>query len=130
MSRNDLIAFCLFVVVVGTAASYAIEPGSLTGHLKIVSIKTVQLAEGDVTKETARNYDDYPLIIRDRDGKKEVARVTADESGNYQVSLPAGEYVLDVQGREAQRVRAIPHPFTVVSQQTVKVDMDIDTGIR
>jgi hypothetical protein len=62
--------------------------------------------------------------------KKQIARVTADENGNYRVGLPPGNYVLDVQDRVRKRVRARPQPFTVVSNQTVRVDMDIDTGIR
>jgi len=44
--------------------------------------------------------------------------------------LPPGHYVLDVQGRARGHVRAKPRRFTVVSKQTVRVDMDIDTGIR
>jgi hypothetical protein len=64
------------------------------------------------------------------DGKKEIARVTADENGDYRVALPSGNYVLDVQGRARGHVRAKPQPFTVASNQTVRVDMDIDTGVR
>jgi len=44
--------------------------------------------------------------------------------------LPPGDYVLDVQRRAPGHVRAKPQRFTVVSNQTVRVDMDIDTGIR
>ena len=57
-------------------------------------------------KITAENYAEYPLIILSRDGKKEIARVTADENGNYRVALPPGDYVLDVQGRPTQGPRA------------------------
>jgi hypothetical protein len=70
------------------------------------------------------------LIILDRQEKKEITRVTADRNGNYRVLLPPGDYVLDVEGRARKHVRARPQPFTVVSNQTVRVDMDIDTGIR
>ena len=80
---------------------------------------------------TAENYADYPLIILSQDGKKEIARVTADENGNYRVALPPGDYILDVQGRRHKgHIRATPQPFTVVSNQTVHVDMNIDTGVR
>ena len=64
------------------------------------------------------------------DGKTEVARVTADERGNYRTALPPGEYVLDVQGRAPGRVRAQPRRFQVVSGKTVRIDMDMDTGVR
>ena len=77
------------------------------------------------------NYADYPLIILSQDGKQEIARVTADETGKYRVALPPGDYILDVQRRPPKgHIRAKPQPFTVVSNQTVRVDMDIDTGVR
>lgn len=78
----------------------------------------------------APTYAEYPLIILSKDGKKEIATVTADDQGHYRVALPPGDYVLDAKGRAPGRVRAKPRPFTVVSNQTVCVDMDIDTGIR
>lgn len=102
----------------------------MEGHLKILSLKTVDLAQGNEPKGTAVSYGEYPLIILSKDGQKKIARVTADGNGNYRVALPPGDYVLDVQGRAPQRVRAKPQPFTVVSEQTVRVDMDMDTGIR
>lgn len=126
-----LIVGGVFLILVDrSAANDAVPPGFVEGHLKIFSLKTVQLAEENVSKGTAVSYAEYPLIILSKDGRKEIARVTGDENGNYRVALPPGDYVLDVQGRAAQRVRAKPHPFTVVSKQTVRVDMDMDTGIR
>jgi hypothetical protein len=65
-----------------------------------------------------------------KEGQKEVARATADEQGNFRVSLAPGDYILDIQGRGRGLVRANPQPFTVVSGQTVHVDMNLDTGIR
>src|SRR5438067_2545256 len=108
----------------------AAPQGFLEGHLKIISLKEVQLAEERASKVTASNYGDYPLIVLSRDGKQEIAHVTVDASGNYRVALPPGDYVLDVQGRRPGGLRAKPQPFTVISNQTVRVDMDIDTGIR
>jgi len=126
-----LIAGCVFLILVDrSTANDAVPPGFVEGHLKIVSLKTVELADGNVEKGTSENYAEYPLIILSQDGKKEVARVTADEKGNYRAALPPGDYILDVLGRRPGGVRAKPQPFRVVSNQTVRVDMDIDTGIR
>jgi len=57
--------------------------------------------------------------------KKQIARVAAHENGNYPAALPLENYVLDVQDRRRRHVRATPQPFTIVSNQTVRVDMDI-----
>jgi hypothetical protein len=122
-----LIAVCIFSVVSGTATEL---PGFVEGHLKIISVRGVELADGNAPAITAENYAQYPLIILSQGGKKEIARVTADGNGNYRTALPPGDYVLDVQGRSRGHVRAKPQRFTIISNQTVRVDMDVDTGVR
>jgi len=121
----------MFLVLVGAQSTNAAPQGFLEGHLKIASLKEVQLADSPPSKALAQDYADYPLIILSSDGKKEIARVTADENGNYRVTLPPGDYILDVPGRRPiGHVRATPQPFTIVPNQTVHVDMNIDTGAR
>ena len=131
MFLKNLIAGCILVVLTGgAAASDAVPPGFVEGHLKIISPTPVELADGNTPTVTAEIYSEYPLIILNREEKKEITRVTADRNGNYRVLLPPGDYVLDVEGRARKHVRAKPQLFTVVSNQVVHVDMDIDTGIR
>jgi hypothetical protein len=129
---KNLSAGCIFLVLAGSATSSDVLPsGVLEGHLKIVSLRAVgpsdEMPRPAIAPET---YAEYPLIILSQEGKKEIARVTADENGNYRVGLPSGAYVLDVQDRAAKRVRAKPQPFTVVPNQTVRVDMSIVIGFR
>ena len=116
-------------LLISTASISAAPTGFLEGHLKIISPKEVELADGTPSKITAENYADYSLVILSRDKMTEVAHVMADEQGNYRIALPPGDYLLDIQNRR-QHVRASPQPFTVVANQTVHVDMNIDTGIR
>ena len=106
------------------------EPGVLEGHLTIASLKSVQLEDGSPSKGTVADYASYPLLILSKDGKKTIREVIADKDGNYRVSLPPGDYVLDAKGRKPKGIRAKPKPFTIVSQRTVRVDFDLDTGIR
>lgn len=121
---------CVCLLLAGTLSVNGAPPGFVEGHLKIFSLKEVELAEGNTARFNTQNYAIFPLIIRSQDGQKEITRVTADGNGNYRVALPPGDYVLDLQRHVPSRVRAKPQPFTVVSNQTVRVDMDIDTGIR
>jgi hypothetical protein len=127
-----LVTACVFLLLAGTASIDAAPSGFVEGHLKIMSPKEVELADGSPPADVATaNYAEYPLIILSRDEKKEIARVTADETGKYRVALPPGDYILDVQRRPPKgHIRAKPQPFTVASNQTVHVDMNIDTGIR
>jgi hypothetical protein len=130
--RQYLVLACIFSLLAGSASIDAAPTGFVEGHLKIVSPKEVELADGSPPADVATvNYAEYPLIISSRDEKKEIARVTADETGKYRVALPPGDYILDVQRRPPKgHIRAKPQPFTVASNQTVLVDMNIDTGVR
>jgi hypothetical protein len=127
--RHLIFSGCLLVIAC-IQLSDAAEPGYLEGQLKIGSRKEVELAEAGPSKHREENYPDYPLVILSKAGQKEVARVTPDQEGNYRVALPPGDYILDVEARGQSHVRAQPQPFTIVSNQTVRVDMNIDTGIR
>ena len=119
------------MIVFGWAGpSAAAEPGVLEGHLTIVSLTRVHPDDASLSKGTVADYASYPLLILSKDGKKNIREVIADKDGNYRVSLPPGDYVLDAKGRAPRRVRAKRKSFTVISDQTVRVDFDLDTGIR
>jgi hypothetical protein len=131
MRLKSLTLACLFLVSIGCFASDNVAPGFVEGHLRILAFRDVELSDGTPSKFSGGNYSEYPLIILSRDGKKEIARITADGNGNYRAMLPPGEYILDVQGRQPKgHVRAKPKRFTIASKQTVHLDMNIDTGIR
>jgi hypothetical protein len=124
---------CIFLMLASTASIKAAPQGFIEGHLKVVVIRPVEpdnMLQPTVAPET---YAEYPLIILSQDGKREIARLTADKSGNYRVALPPGAYTLALQERSgeeraAERIHANPQPFAVVSDQTVRVDMTIFIG--
>jgi len=126
---------CLIIVsslsLAGTTPSNASPTGFVEGHLKITWLGAAEAeASDDMPRQAVapQTYAKYPLIVLSQDGKSEISRVPADGNGNYRVPLPPGDYVLDVQDRAAKRIRAKPQPFTVVSNQTVRVDMNIVIG--
>ena len=126
LRRRVVIAF---VLVVSTA--FAADPsGTLQGHLKIIAQKEVDLADGTAPAVTAQTYALYPLVVLGADGQHQIATVTADANGNYRLSLPPGPYLLDIQDRVRKHVRAKPVPFSVVANQTVTVNFEMDTGVR
>ena len=125
-----VLALGIFLLAFSSSLKAA-EQGFLEGHLKIILGMAAQASDDMPRSEIApESYAEYPLVVLSQDGKKEVARLTADEDGNYRIILPPGNYILDVQDRAAKRLRARPQPFTVVSNQTVRVDMNINRGIR
>jgi len=128
--RNSVAAACIFLMLAGAASIKAAPQGFMEGHLKIVVIRAVE--PDNVPQPAPETYAEYPLVILSQDGKREIARLTADKSGNYRVALPPGAYILALQERSAEeraeRIHANPQPFTVVSNQTVRVEMTIFIG--
>ena len=115
----------------GTPPADASPPGFMEGHLKITWLGAAEAEASDEMPRQAvapETYAKYPLIVLSEDGKSEISRVTADGNGNYRVALPPGNYILDVQDRAAKRLRAKPQPFSVVSNQTAHVDMNVIIG--
>ena len=117
-------------MLAGAASIKAAPQGFMEGHLKIVVIRAVE--PDNVPQPAPETYAEYPLVILSQDGKREIARLTADKSGNYRVALPPGAYILALQERSAEeraeRIHANPQPFTVVSNQTVRVEMTVFIG--
>jgi hypothetical protein len=126
-----VIAIASSLILAGTIKSNAVPPGFMEGHLKITWLGAAEAEASDEMPRQAvapETYAKYPLIVLTQDRKSEIARVTADGNGNYRVALPPGAYILDVQDRAAKRLRAKPQPFTVTSNQTVRVDINIVIG--
>jgi hypothetical protein len=125
-----LIAAATSLVLTDTAPSEAVPQGFVEGNLKVVSPRAAEPSDAVPRPAVAPEiYATYPLIILSQDGQKEIARVVPDETGYYRVALPPGAYILDVQDRVAKHVRTKPQQFTVVSNETVRADMNIFRGL-
>ena len=131
MLLKYLISVWLLIPIGCGMSGTAVPPGFLEGNLKIVFLGAAEPSDNMPRSAVApETYAEYPLVVLSQSDKKEVARVTANENGNYRVSLPPGAYILDVEGRVAKRLRARPQEFTVSPNETVRVDMSIIIGFR
>lgn len=98
--------------------------------MKVLAPATVAIAEAGAAKHAAVDYASYPLVVLSAANHKEVARLTADKDGEFRVTLPPGDYILDAKGRAPGHIRATPKRFSIISSQTVHADFELDTGIR
>ena len=126
------LAVWIFLILAGTASINAAPEGFMEGHLKIVSPRQAEPSDDNMPRPgiAPGSYAEYPLVILSEDNKREITRLTADENGNYRATLPPGPYLLDIRRPAAKRIGAKPQPFTIVSNQTVRVDMNIFIGFR
>jgi len=134
-SLRYLIAACASVVLIGTGSISAGPQGFLDGQLKIISGRPVALDDENPSKRidgkpaaAGADYANYPLVVLSQGERKQVARIIADAQGHYRAALPSGAYILDAEGRVRRRLHVRAQPFTIVANETVHVDMTIDTG--
>jgi hypothetical protein len=120
---------CAFLALFATAQVQAAPQGFIEGHLKIIFRTAVDPGDMPEREVVPESYTAYPLVILTKDGRKEVARLTADAHGNYRAALPPGDYLLDVPDQVANHILATSRPFTVVSNQTVRVDITVFSGV-
>jgi hypothetical protein len=107
-----------------------VESGVLEGHVTVGPLSPV--AEAGVPEPTPAPevYAERKIVIYAETGQQEVARVDIDGAGNYRVTLPVGIYVVDINHLGIDLAKGLPQRVEIKSQQTTRLDVDIDTGIR
>lgn len=121
----------LFLVFLLAACTPAVqEVGILEGHVTIgplVPVVQEGVPEPTPAPEvfTARQI----VVVRERDGK-EVVRLSIDGQGNYSGELPAGTYIVDINHLGVDTAKGFPKVVEIVPNQVIRLDVDIDTGIR
>src|SRR3954471_20479526 len=79
-------------------------PGFLEGDLSIHSEKGVDLADKPSPTPDQASYKEYRLAVFSKDHRTEIAEVSVNEHGHYRLSLPPGDYILDVRRRAGKRL--------------------------
>jgi hypothetical protein len=102
--------------------------GTLTGTVTIGPLCPVEPCSVSRDQVLAA-YAARPLLIR-TDGGILVQSVTADPDTGYSVSLHPGTYVVDITPRGIGGSPDLPRTVTIHAGETVRLDIDIDTGIR
>src|SRR5437016_11037274 len=130
-----LILICICSAFTAPASINAASQGFLEGQLKIISGRPVALDDENPSRPidgkpaaAGTDYANYPLVVLSQSEKKQVARITADAQGRYRAALPPGDYILDAEARVPKRLHVRAQPFTIVSNETVHVDLTIDIG--
>ena len=110
-------------------ASSAID-GIVEGRVRVIQSGGAKLADDNLSQKEKVSYAGYPIVVLTQDRHAEVARVPVAEDGRFKLSLPAGQYVLDVKQEGPKKLRVDTRPFTVVAGQTVSVDIEIESAVE
>ena len=107
-----------------------VEVGILHGNVTVGPLVPV-LREGEVPPTPSPEvYSSREIVVYERDGKTEFARLEIDVSGNYRGELPVGIYVIDINHLGIDSAANLPTEVEITSGGKTQLDIDIDTGIR
>lgn len=79
---------------------------------------------------TPEAYAARKVEIYDSGHKTLLRTENIDSQGNYADVLPAGSYVVDLKKNGIDRSADVPKSVTLAAGASVRVDINIDTGIR
>jgi hypothetical protein len=102
--------------------------GTLTGIVTIGPLCPVEPCSVPHDQVVAA-YAARPLLITTERGTF-VQSVTADPDTGYSVSLRPGTYIVDITHQGIGGSPDLPTTVTIRAGETVRLDIDIDTGIR
>ncbi len=124
--------FLIVAVLILASACTAIpkETGVLAGDVTIGPLVPA-LREGEQEPTPwPELYAARKILVLSQDGRREIARVSIEDDGTYQVVLPVGRYMVDIAAGEIERGENLPREIEIFSGQITRLDIDIDTGIR
>ena len=127
---KKLLQIVLVAVIVSACTPIPKATGTLRGHVTIGPLVPVH-REGEPDPTPAPEvYAARQIVIYKTNGKTEVARANIDAQGNYEIDLPVGTYVVDINRIGIDSAAGFPTEVDILADQVTILDVDIDTGIR
>ena len=123
------VAVMALAVSAGGCPGTSEPPGVLEGHVTIGPLSPVE-TPGENPSVPPEVYEVRKVMVYDKDGSRLVAQVDIDGQGNYRVELKPGIYVVDINRIGIDHSSDVPTSVHIPSGGTVRLDIDIDTGIR
>jgi hypothetical protein len=117
------------VMLAGSIMAESEKPGFVEGHINVGPLTPVEREGAPKPTISAEGYAALQLAVFKADGKTKVADLMLDKNGNFRQPLAPGTYVVAMPPRRITKAN-LPRAITIVSDQTVRVDIEIDTGIR
>ncbi len=107
----------------------ASETGVLTGTVTIGPIWPVEPPGGSppIPPEV---YSARKVMVYDKDRSRLVEKVDLGPDGYYKVELKAGTYIVDINYLGVDSSSDVPQKIEIKPGETVRLNIDIDTGIR
>ena len=134
MKRNLLFLVIIVLGLLVIGCSSTAEKGLLQGNVHIGPISPVEQPGQDTTLR-CDVYEARKIMIYDKSGEKLLKQVDIDCNAEenytrYRVELGPGIYIVDINRIGIDSSSDVPKQVEIQSGITVRLDIDIDTGIR
>ena len=134
MNKYLLILLLLLGVITGSCCPGGPETVLLQGSVTIGPIWPVE-QPGENPPVPPEVFSSRYLIIYDESGEKMVREVCFTQIGQsamgyYTAQIAPGTYMIDINHSGIDSAENLPMTITVSADETVTIDVDIDTGIR
>lgn len=126
--KKHIILVILFLLAACT--SLPRDMGLLVGKVSIGPLQPVSREGMPDPTPAPEVYAARKILVLSSSGRREIARISIDPDGTYQVMLPVGRYQVDIAGSGIDRGIDLPATIEILKDQTTRLDIDIDTGIR
>lgn len=103
--------------------------GTLKGQMTIGPVCPVETINNPC-KPTPEMYAAAKVFVYKMDKKTLVKTITPDANGRFSVSLPTGEYFIDMIHQRIGGTIGVPTTITIVSGKSVTLNLNVDTGLR
>jgi hypothetical protein len=139
MIRRVLLVLLAVGLLAGGLADLSCCPGGpenvlLQGAVTIGPITPVE-KPGECPPVPPEVFSARKIVIYDESGQRLVREVAITQIGNgatgyYTAQIAPGTYTVDINHVGIDRADNLPQKITVVADETVTIDVNIDTGIR
>ena len=130
MFRMFLFILLLFLVACASAATEEGTNAYLEGNVTVGPLQPVEIAGVTPAPIPSEVYTSRSLNIFAADGETLVTNVPFTAAGTYRATLEPGTYVVNLAPNGIDSSPDVPQTIELEAGQTVRLDINIDTGIR
>lgn len=127
--RTTLLLVALALVLAAAGCAGTTETGILQGLVTIGPIEPVE-RPGVTPTIPPEVYEARKVLVYNEAGSRLIKTVDLGPDGRYRVELAPGTYTVDINHLGVDYSDDVPLKIEIKSAETVRVDIDIDTGIR